>query len=151
MQWLMGWIFYADGCKRLSRSLFLLLACSDCLSSLRSLRLPLLMFVVCPLNRRSPVVMWAVPAARGWLPLLSGRAGRRPPSPAPVIPPRPLRLKARGSAGAFPPTAPGQWLASVSLTHLWMPEMVDNIVQHNDGVYYCIVLCYSYNIMFHVV
>lgn len=54
--------------------------------------------------------MRAVPAAHGWHLLPNERAGRRPPSRAPATPRRPLRLKARGSAGACPPTAPGQRL-----------------------------------------
>lgn len=131
-------------CKMIDREIFLmqilmkschphvlLLARSDCLYFSDSLFLPLLNWCnVCLFNRRSPVVMWAVPAARGWLPLPSGRGGRPPPSLAPVIPRHPLRLRARGSAGIFPPTAPGQPLVFVSL-----------IISISEWQKLCMLLC----------
>lgn len=55
--------------------------------------------------------MRAVPAVHGLHRLPSAHGGRLLLSQAPVIPPRPLRLRARGSAGAFLPTAQGQLLA----------------------------------------
>lgn len=110
--------YLQKGCHGICHLFFPLLACTDCL-----------------FNRRNPVVMWAVPAALGWLHLPSGRGGRQPLSPAPVIPPHPLKLRARGSAGTFPPTAPGQLLAFgspiISVFELCM-KAVHNNVQHNS-------------------
>ena len=77
------------------------------------------MLVWCLFSRRSPVVMWAIQAAPGWLLLQSEHGGKLPLSPAPVIPPHPLKPRARGSAGTFPPTVPGQLLAFFSLIISW--------------------------------
>lgn len=52
--------------------------------------------------------MRAVPAVHGWHPLLNESGGRGPRSQVLATLPRPLRQRAKGSAGAFPRTAPGQ-------------------------------------------
>lgn len=93
--------------------------CQTCILCL--LLPPFFMFVVRFLNRRNPAVMRAVPAVHAWHPLPNESGGRGPRSQALVTRPRPLRQRARGSAGAFPPTAPGQlfsWVFSDSACNL---------------------------------
>lgn len=60
-------------------------------------------------------VMQAVPAAHEWHPPPNGHEGRLPPSQAQVTLRHLLRQRAKGSAGAFPPTAPGQLFVFVLL------------------------------------
>lgn len=117
---LMGWMVYADNCERLSRyeAFSFSIACLFWLIVIFAFSPPFspkIGVVVCLFNRKNPVVMWVVQAVHGGLLLPSGCGARLPPSPAPVIPPHPLRPRARGSAGKFPPTTPGQLLALVSV------------------------------------